>query len=129
LEALKMVQQLRVCQSALHRDIALPTWSMGNFTDHLEESAAHGWGCQPVLIGDLADLPHAGAAPVELTQDRLSQPGRDTLKRKGLIYLHGTSYELTISSNRQLITLADEGQDTGFLWSLGSHPPLGHWEE
>jgi hypothetical protein len=71
---------------------------MGDITDHLEEFATHGRGCQPVGIRDLGDLPHTGAAPLELTQDRLSHPGREALKRKRLIHLHGTSYELTTIS-------------------------------
>jgi hypothetical protein len=89
-EALKTIQQLKVCQSGSDGDICLPSWCMSDIMDHLEEFATHGRGCQPVCIRDLGDLPHTGAVPLELTQDRLSHPGREALKRKRLIHLHGT---------------------------------------
>jgi hypothetical protein len=71
---------------------------MGDITDHLEEFVTHGRGCQPVGIRDLGDLPHTGAASIELTQDCLSNPRRDAIKRKRLIHLHVTSYDLTTPS-------------------------------
>src|SRR3712207_4157184 len=100
---------------------------MGDLTDHLQEFATHGRGCQPVGIRDRADLSHTGPAHLELIQDCLSCPRGDALKSKRLIQLHGTPYELTMSLNSVLETLADQGLDTGFLWDLSSHPPLRQW--
>jgi hypothetical protein len=59
--------------------------NIGDASDHLQHGWTNPWGRKPTLIRDLVHFSEARTAPLELIQERMSHPRRNSSERKRLI--------------------------------------------